>query len=224
MGLIGRDAHRLAQVQARCEAKGAVVRSGKIDITDTPGLREWLLDFDFHHPVDLLIANAGVASTPENMESSEAWEDVVQQFNTNTQGTLNTIHPLLERMRARKRGQIGIVSSLSAYVGMPVSPAYCGSKAAIKVYGEALRGLLAHQGIGVTVICPGFVKSEMSDRFPGPTPFMLTAERAAAIIQHGLGRNRARIAFPAPLALSMWFLSILPPALSLWLQRRFGFA
>lgn len=224
LGLIGRDQARLSDVAARCRARGAEVETGLIDVTDAQALGEWLRAFDQDHPVDLLIANAGIASTLAAQDDSEDWDTVRRVFGINTWGTLNTIAPLMERMRSRRHGQIGIVSSLSAYVGMPISPAYCGSKAAIKVYGEALRGWLAPQGVGVTVICPGFVKSDMSDRFPGPTPFRVSAEKAARLIQDGLARNRARIAFPFPLTLSMWFLSILPPALSLWLQKRFGFA
>lgn len=224
LGLLGRDVRRLSHITQQCQARGAQVEVGVVDVTDVRGMGDWLLAFDSRHPVDLIIANAGVAHTLPDMNQGESWDDIQQQFNTNTLGTLNTLHPLLERMRARRHGQIGIVSSLSGYVGMPISPAYCASKAAIKVYGEALRGWLGPQGVGVTVICPGFVKSEMSDRFPGPTPFKLSAERAARIIEQGLRRDHARIAFPVPLALSMRILSILPPTISLWLQKRFGFA
>lgn len=223
LGLLGRHADRLSQVQSRCEAQGAVVEIGLIDVTDGDSLRAWLLAFDQRHPVDLLIANAGVAQTQTSLDEGETWEDIQRQFGINTLGTLNTLHPLVEPMLRRRHGQIGIVSSLSAYVGMPISPAYCGSKAATKVYGEALRGWLAPKGVGVSVICPGFVQTDMSDRFPGPTPFRVSAARAARIIQRGLSHNRARIAFPLPLALGMWFLSILPPSISLWLQKRFGF-
>lgn len=224
LGLVARNESRLYTVATHCRNLGAEVAMGLVDVTDARSLNDWLLSFDSEFPVDLIVANAGIASTLATPEDEESWETVQQVFRVNTWGTLNTIHPLLERMRARRHGQIGIVSSLSAYVGMPISPAYCGSKAAIKVYGEALRGWLAPRGVGVTVICPGFVKSDMSDRFPGPTPFRISADKAARIIQHGLARNRARIAFPFPLNLSMWFLSILPPGLSLWLQKRFGFS
>jgi short-subunit dehydrogenase len=224
LGLLGRDQARLSEIASRCQARGAQVNTAGVDVTDEHALRHWLLEFDQDHPVDLVIANAGIASTLAFPNDSEDWETVRRVFAINTWGTLNTITPLMDRMRSRRHGQIGIVSSLSAYVGMPISPAYCASKAATKVYGEALRGWLAPQGVGVTVICPGFVKSDMSDRFPGPTPFRISAEKAARLIQDGLARNRARVSFPFPLNLSMWFLSILPPSLSLWLQKRFGFA
>lgn len=223
LGLLGRDVRRLSHITQQCQARGAQVEVGVVDVTDVRGMGDWLLAFDSRHPVDLIIANAGVAHTVSDMNQGESWDDVQQQFSTNTQGTLNTIHPLLDHMRGRRHGQIGIVSSLSGYVGMPISPAYCASKAAIKVYGEALRGWLAPHCVGVTVICPGFVESDMSDRFPGPTPFRISADEAAQRIQLGLARNRARVSFPFPLNLSMWFLSILPPTLSLWLQRRFGY-
>jgi short-subunit dehydrogenase len=224
LGLLGRDQARLSEVASRCQAKGAHVRTGSIDITDESTLESWLLAFDQNHPVDLLVANAGIAHTLTGADDNEDRDAICKMFDVNTYGTLNTVIPLMARMRARRRGQIGIVSSLSAYVGMPISPAYCGSKAAIKVYGEALRGWLAPQGVGVTVICPGFVESDMSDRFPGPTPFKVSPQRAAAIIQRGLARNQARVAFPFPLAFSMWFLALLPTSLSLALQRLFRFA
>jgi short-subunit dehydrogenase len=126
-------------------------------------------------------------------------------------------------MATRGYGQIALMSSLGAYVGMPISPAYNASKAALKVYGDGLRGWLAPQGVGVSVICPGFVESAMSDKYPGPRPFMLSAEHAAQIIRKGLADNRAVIAFPLPLAMTMRFLALLPTDWSLALQRLFKY-
>ncbi len=113
-------------------------------------------------------------------------------------------------MRQRGNGQIALVSSLAAYRGMPVTPAYCASKAAVKSYGEALRGWLSPEGIQVNVICPGFVNSDMSDTFSAPKPFMVTATKAANIIKNDLKKNKAIIAFPFPLNLGMWLLALLP--------------
>lgn len=60
------------------------------------------------------------------------------------------------------------------------------------------------------MIFPGFVKTAMSDVFPGNKPFMWTAERAAALIRHKLAGNRAEIAFPWSLAFGMRLLTLMP--------------
>ena len=93
---------------------------------------------------------------------------------------------------------------------MPVTPAYCASKAAVKSYGEALRGWLAPEGIKDNIICPGFVNSDMSNSFSAPKPFMISADKAALIIKNGLRKNKAIISFPFPLNLGMWLLALLP--------------
>lgn len=223
LALIGRDPARLAQVSAVCRERGARVEPIELDVTAFDVLRVCIDEFDTRHPVDLAIANAGVASTLAREGPGESWETVLNLFQTNTLGALATLHPLIERMRARRCGQIAVVSSLGAYAGMPISPAYSASKAAIKVYAEGLRGWLAPQGVKVNVICPGFVRSDMSARFPGPTPFLLDPDRAARIIRRGLERDRARIAFPFPLNLGVWALSVLPPTLGLKVQKWLGF-
>jgi short-subunit dehydrogenase len=115
------------------------------------------------------------------------------------------------------------VSSLAAWHGLPLTPAYCASKAALKAYAEALRPSLATHGIAVSVVLPGFVKTPMSDAFPGTRPFMITAEDAAERIERGLAANRARIAFPQPLAFGAWLLAVLPASVSQRLVRRVGF-
>src|SRR3546814_12235413 len=99
-------------------------------------------------------------------------------------------------MRPRRRGQIAIMSSLAAFRGFPGAPAYCASKAAVRIWGEALRGMLGREGIEVSVICPGYVKSRMTAHNDFPMPLLMEAGRAAAIICRGLAANKARIVFP----------------------------
>jgi short-subunit dehydrogenase len=117
-------------------------------------------------------------------------------------------------MRPRGRGQIAIMSSMTAFRGLPSAPAYSASKAAAKAWGEALRGRHARDGIEVSVVCPGFVESRMTEGNRFPMPFLMTADRAAAIIQRGLARNRGRIAFPWPTYAVAWLLGALPAAVS----------
>ncbi|MFP3548830.1 SDR family NAD(P)-dependent oxidoreductase, partial [Rhizobium sp. SIMBA_035] len=63
VGLIGRYAARLDEVAAACQARGAAVECGRVDVCDAEAMCTWLNAFDDTHPIDLLIANAGVAST-----------------------------------------------------------------------------------------------------------------------------------------------------------------
>ncbi|MEE9352517.1 MAG: SDR family NAD(P)-dependent oxidoreductase [Thiotrichaceae bacterium] len=210
LGLLGRNMNKLESVANLCKEKGAVAIPVSIDVTDTSKLQQWIVDFNSKHPVDLLIANAGVTSSIGSNGEAESWDAIKDVLDVNLHGVIATIYPLIEPMRKRGEGQVAIVSSLAAYRGLPITPSYCASKAGIKVYGEALRGWLAKEGVKVSVICPGFVKSAMSDQFAGDKPFLMTAEKAARIIKKGLDNNKARIAFPFPLNFGTWLLTLLP--------------
>ncbi|HEV7370013.1 SDR family NAD(P)-dependent oxidoreductase [Arenibaculum sp.] len=210
--LTGRNPERLDAVARDCAAAGADVRSAAADVTDRAFLADWLPRMDAGAPIDLAIANAGIsAGTGGEGESPEQARRI---FATNLDGVLNTVHPLLPAMRARRRGQIALMSSLASFRGFPGAPAYCASKAAVRVYGEALRGELAREGIGVSVICPGFVRTPMTDVNAFRMPFLMDAGRAAGIIRRGLERNAARIAFPWPTYLGAWMLGVLPAGLA----------
>ncbi|MEX0759570.1 MAG: SDR family NAD(P)-dependent oxidoreductase, partial [Tistlia sp.] len=111
-----------------------------------------------------------------------------------------------------RHGQPGLVSSVAGYRGFPGAPAYCASKAFVKVWGEALRGQLQRDGIGVSTICPGYVATPMTAVNRFPMPFLMSPEKAARIIRRGLARDRARIAFPWPTAFGAWLAGTLPPA------------
>jgi NAD(P)-dependent dehydrogenase (short-subunit alcohol dehydrogenase family) len=126
-------------------------------------------------------------------------------------------------MCARGRGRIVAIASVAAYRGMPYSPGYCASKAGLRAYAEALRPGLAPYGVGVTVVCPGFFSSPMTDRWEGPTPFLASGERAARRIRRGIDRGRSRIDFPWPLVLGMRFCDLAPALVGDRIMRGFRF-
>jgi short-subunit dehydrogenase len=210
LALAGRDAGRLEEVAGRCRAAGAEVATGVVDVREAAALAAWMAEQDSRRPLDLVIANAGVsAGTGTFGESDDQARHILA---INLDGVVNTVLAAAELMRPRRRGQVALMSSLAGFRGFPGAPAYCASKAAVRVWGEALRGTLAREGIRVSVICPGYVKSPMTAKNDFPMPFLMEAERAAAIVRRGLAANRARIVFPRRLFTAVWLLSLLPPS------------
>jgi len=219
LALTGRDQDRLGAVAEECRARGAEVVASPIDVTDRAALAAWLTAFDDAHPVDLVLANAGV-SIDQTRSSLDDFSFIRKTMDINFGGVLNTVEPLIERLVARKHGQIGLVSSLASYIGLPYSASYNASKAAVRVWGESIRFVLKPDNVGVSVVLPGFVVSALAgDDPPFPRPFLMSAERASGIIRKGLALNKARVAFPLGTTAMMWFGNAIPAA---WAQRLLG--
>jgi len=216
--LIGRDLTRLEAVANRARLQGANVEARALDVTQQTALAECLVAWDDALPFDLIIANAGISAGSGAGLESEA--DLRHITDINVTGVINTLAPLLPRLSQRQRGQIALMASLAGYRGLAGACAYSASKAWVKVYGESLRLTLAPQNIRVSVICPGFVESRITARNRFPMPFLMTAPKAADIIQRGLAQNRARIAFPWPMAVAVGILAALPASLSDVVMRR----
>ena len=197
--LSGRDLQRLDDVAQQCRDLGATVSTWVGDVTDESGLKNWIIACDNEQALNLVIANAGVALGATAVQGLHS--AAVDSFHINVNGVFNTVHPALEVMSARRpypvhNAQVAVMSSVMGYAGMARSPAYSSSKAAVKHYGQALRGAFRGMGIGVSVICPGYVTSALTARNTSTMPFLISAEKAAQIIAKGLARDQPRITFP----------------------------
>ncbi|HEY4136713.1 MAG TPA: SDR family NAD(P)-dependent oxidoreductase [Alphaproteobacteria bacterium] len=232
--LSGRHWPRLDNIAETCRAKGATVHATVVDVTDRDAMAAWIAESDALAPLDLVIANAGISggsggdgstdgSTLGRASKIESAEQARRIFAVNVDGAMNTVLPAIDAMRAHAprdndgapfKGQIAIVSSLAGFRGLPGAPAYCASKAAVRAWGEGLRGTLATDAIRLSVVCPGFVRTPMTAVNPFPMPFLMDAEPAAANIYRGLLNDKARIAFPWPLYALVWFVALLTPALT----------
>lgn len=194
LSLVGRDETRLGQIAATARAQGALVHETVLDVTDRAVTQHWIESTDDRLPIDLVIANAGVSYGQKDWTDFD--QAARQTFAVNLFGVMNVVNPLIARMAARGSGQIAIMASLAGLRGLGGSVAYSASKAAVRAYGEGLRGALARHGVKVNVICPGFVRSRMTEKNKFPMPFLMDADRAARIMARGLARNAPRIAYP----------------------------
>ena len=206
--LLARNLERLEAVAQDCRAKGARVEVASVDVRDKAAMAACIAQMDAATPIDLVIANAGIStgsfSGNETLEAAEA------VFAINLSGVIHTIHPIIPRMKARGRGHLAIMSSLAGICALPSAPAYSASKAVVRYYGDALRGELKRHAIKVSVICPGWITTPLTDKNDFPMPFIMPVERAAERIMHGLWKKKRRIAFPLRLYFPLRVLMVLP--------------
>lgn len=225
--ICGRNAERLAAVARRCETEapagaGPVRVVGRVqDVTDSRQMSDWVNECDGIAPLEVVFSNAGIGTGDENEKN------VRRTFATNIGGGLNVVLPAIEAFRKRRRAvggesrrrQIVITASIAGYAPLSTCPSYAATKAAMKSWGLSLRGMLKREGIAVNVVCPGFVRSRITERNTCPMPFFMEADKAAAIILDRVDRNVGLIAFPWPMRLAVWLMSILPWRLSETISR-----
>lgn len=218
--LHGQDRGKLADTAARCRARGATVHCWIVDLQILDSIAPWLTSVG---RIDLLIINAGRNCHHSDDGEPEPWQEVEALLEVNLKAAMLMARSVIPGMRKQGFGQIAFVSSLAAYFGLPMTSSYCASKAAIKAYGESLRGWLRPDGISVNVIMPGYVKSDMCDAMPGPKPWLWSPQRAARYIKRGLHYDVPRISFPFPLNWGSWWLAVLPASLSLRIVSWLGY-
>lgn len=158
--------------------------------------------------LDLVILNAGTYRpvTPETFTA-----DIVREhLDVNVMGVVNCLQAVLPGMLERRAGRIAAVSSVTAFAGLPLAAAYGASKAFVNSMCDSLRPDLEEQGIGMTVIAPGFVRTPLVRQNAFRMPFMVEVDAAARIICDGIQAGRAEIAFPRPMAVFMKLLAMAP--------------
>lgn len=213
--LSGRNATRLKEIADLCRAKEANVVTALVDVTNKDTMENWIIQSDEDKPLDLVIANAGISGGTAGRLDGEPIDEARKIFDVNVTGVFNTVEPALKIFKdVHQEKQIAIVSSLAGFRGWPSAPAYSASKGAVRFYGEALRGALSKTNIQINVICPGFVKTRLTDKNDFPMPFLMTDDRAAKIMAEGLAKNKGRICFPLPMHFMSWFIGIMPDSLA----------
>lgn len=195
VGLLARRLSLLESHAAEIKQMGGAVAIAQANVTDRQAAISAIHRLrDELGPVDLLVANAGVG-LPSPVDPLDI-DKVELLFRVNTMGVIYAIEAVLPEMLQRRQGHLAAVSSLAAYKGLPGESGYCASKAAVNSYMEGLRIQLRNRGVAVTTICPGFIKTPMTDVNPFKMPWLMSAEKAARKIARALYKKKKVFNFP----------------------------
>lgn len=166
-------------------------------------------------PLDLAILNAGIWD--QMVVNDFSAERAKHSMSVNYFGVLHGLEPAMAAFVARGRGHLALVSSVAGYRGLMKGAAYCPTKSALNSLSEALYPHLLRKGVNLTVICPGYVKTPMTDVNTFPMPFIIPVEEAVEIIISGLKRKKYEIVFPWKMMLLMKTLRAMPHRLFFYL-------
>jgi hypothetical protein len=193
--LANADLDKLTEVAEQCERLGAKVQKFLADVGDRGRMHAVTNEIleNFGLP-DIVIANAGIGPVdPDEYITSLAPD---RAMSVNYFGTINTFAGFIEPMKKRRSGQLVAISSVSALRSTPNSGIYSASKAAVNMWTEGLRFKLRPFGLYVTTICPGFVKTYMTDKNSFIMPGIIDADRAAKLIKAAVSKRMSRYYFP----------------------------
>jgi dehydrogenase/reductase SDR family protein 7B len=152
--------------------------------------------------VDVLVNNGGVSQRSLAAEADPAVERALMEVDYF--GPVALTKAVLPSMRARKSGHVVVVTSVMGYVGTPGRSTYAAAKHALHGYFDSMRAELWREDIKITLACPGYVKTAVSDNAVGPHGEKhgrmdgthvegIAPERCARAIVNGVARGREEV-------------------------------
>lgn len=203
LALLARRLDKLEAIASLCKMANSQALALSCDVTQDAELKMAVAIVQQElGPIDVVIANAGfgVVAKVENLNLA----DFQRQFETNVYGVLRTLYATLDDLK-KTQGRLVIIGSASGHISIPKYAAYAMSKHAVTALAETLYAELAPYGISVTLITPGFVKTEIRNinnqgiyqegtRDRLPEWLRLDADKAAKIMIQAIRvRQRERI-------------------------------
>ncbi|GIU29630.1 SDR family NAD(P)-dependent oxidoreductase [Shewanella sp. MBTL60-007] len=158
-------------------------------------------------PLDLVILNAGSCEYINDAVNfdGDLFERVIRTNLIAMGYCLAAFTPLIA-----SGGRLALMGSSAVYLPFPRAEAYGASKAAVQYLASSLAIDLKPHNIGVSVICPGFVKTPLTDKNDFAMPMQQTSEQASRAIRKGLVKGVREIDFPKRFTLLLKFVSLLP--------------
>jgi short-subunit dehydrogenase len=220
VGLTVAISARSAESLARAAAAQAGLRPYVLDVTDAKAVSATfaMIERDLG-PVDLIIAAAGTYS-PMSLDSFSP-APFRSMYEVNYLGVINVLSAVLPVFRQRKRGHLSWIASVAGYRGLPKAAAYGPTKAALINLAESLQPELAREGITVSVVNPGFVKTPLTAQNDFEMPYLMEVDEAARLTIAGLSEGKFEVAYPAPFVRRLKLARLLPYRLYFALINRF---
>lgn len=202
---LGRNQEALDELSAQG------LKTVQLDLGERTAALEWFASMT---PLDCAILNAGSC---EYIDLPEFDSELVSRvMRTNVESMAVSIEGVLPLLRNGDRPHLVAVGSSAAYLPLPRAEAYGASKAAISYMIRTLRMDLFRENIDVSLVCPGFVKTPLTDRNDFPMPFRVSVEEASNAIRRGIEKRRLEIHFPGRFTYFLKMLSLLPEYL--WIR------
>ncbi|MFB2551554.1 SDR family NAD(P)-dependent oxidoreductase [Ensifer soli] len=199
---------RLVSLQQEATGPGRIIVLDG-DVTDARDMERVISAIEYEHgSLALAVLNAGVY-LPVDGEALDrtAFETT---FSVNLGGVVNCLVPAVAHMKARGKGQIAIVSSVTGYGGLPTSAAYGATKAALINMAESLKFDFDRMGIRLQVVNPGFVDTPATEKNSFAMPALVSPADAARRIVAGLAAPGFEITFPRRFTFVLKLLRFLP--------------
>ena len=222
VGLLARRQELLNEIVREVSAHNVKAVSAIADVRDAKAVRAAADRFRKElGPIDVLIANAGIGTTHHAIKLQP--EHAADVIGINVLGAVNSVAAVAPEMVERGQGRLVAISSLAAYRGLAKSAAYCASKAALSSYFESVRIDLRHTGVGVTIIHPGFIKTDLTAGRGAKMPYLMELDYAVKKIVSAIEKEKKTYAFPWQLATIVRASMLMPPAMYDWIAERNSF-
>jgi short-subunit dehydrogenase len=189
-----------------------------LDVTDRQAVQTAAHTLLAPQPLDLVCYCAGYYR-PMRATALDL-NDLLRHHEVNTVGALHVLDAVIPSMVQRQAGHFSLISSVAGYRGLPLSLAYGPTKAALINLAEALYLDLHTQGVGVSLINPGFVDTPLTASNDFPMPALITPQAAAQAIVRGWSQGDFEIHFPRRFTWVMKLLRLLPNRLYFAAMRR----
>ena len=209
LALVARRGDLLEELRASLRTKAVAI---ECDVTDREAVERAVRrgEAELGGTFDLAIANAGVGVY--RSAAKFRIDEAEQTIRVNVLGMMYLFAAVIPSMVEKKSGRFVGVASLAGLRGLPAAGAYSASKAAMQAFLESARVDLRRYGVGVTIVNPGFIETPMTSGAKFKMPFLMSAEKAAAVIANGVERGKRVVEFPRLMSLVTRFGRIVPDA------------